>query len=78
MPSFTADYFGPKNLGANYGLLFTAWGLCGFFVPGYFAGILDRARAAGALSAGYNEVYMTLAGLAVLGAIVVLMVRRPT
>ena len=77
MPSFTADYFGPKNLGANYGLLFTAWGICGFFVPGYFAGILDRARAAGALAAGYNEVYMTLAGLAVLGAIVVLMLRRP-
>jgi len=27
MPSLTADYYGPKHVGANYGLVFTAWGL---------------------------------------------------
>ena len=37
MPSLTADYYGPKHVGANYGLVFTAWGICGFLVPGYFA-----------------------------------------
>ncbi|MFC1474664.1 OFA family MFS transporter [bacterium] len=26
VPSITADYFGLKNLGANYGLIYTAWG----------------------------------------------------
>jgi OFA family oxalate/formate antiporter-like MFS transporter len=31
MPSYTADFFGPKNLGANYGLVFLGWGL-GFFM----------------------------------------------
>jgi OFA family oxalate/formate antiporter-like MFS transporter len=31
MPSFTADFFGPKNLGFNYGLVFIGWGL-GFFM----------------------------------------------
>ena len=31
MPSFTADFFGPKNLGINYGLVFIGWGL-GFFM----------------------------------------------
>jgi OFA family oxalate/formate antiporter-like MFS transporter len=31
MPSFTADFFGPKNLGFNYGLVFIGWG-CGFFM----------------------------------------------
>lgn len=31
MPSFTADFFGPKNLGFNYGLVFLGWGL-GFFM----------------------------------------------
>ena len=31
MPSFTADFFGPKNLGMNYGLVFIGWGL-GFFM----------------------------------------------
>lgn len=31
LPSFTADLFGPKNLGFNYGLVFIGWGL-GFFM----------------------------------------------
>jgi OFA family oxalate/formate antiporter-like MFS transporter len=31
MPSFTGDYYGPKNLGFNYGLVFIGWGL-GFFM----------------------------------------------
>ncbi|MCC6394760.1 MAG: oxalate:formate antiporter, partial [Bryobacterales bacterium] len=70
MPSFTADYFGPKNVGANYGLIFSAWGVCGFIVPGYFAGIVDRAKAAGQVASGYQEVYLTLAGLALAGAVV--------
>jgi OFA family oxalate/formate antiporter-like MFS transporter len=26
MPSYTADFFGPKNLGMNYGLVFLGWG----------------------------------------------------
>jgi OFA family oxalate/formate antiporter-like MFS transporter len=32
MPAFTADYFGARNLGLNYGLVFLGWGL-GFLVP---------------------------------------------
>ncbi|MBF0303435.1 MAG: OFA family MFS transporter [Desulfamplus sp.] len=31
MPSFTADFFGAKNLGFNYGLVFMGWGF-GFFM----------------------------------------------
>jgi OFA family oxalate/formate antiporter-like MFS transporter len=31
MPAYTADFFGPKNLGMNYGLVFIGWGL-GFFM----------------------------------------------
>ena len=77
MPSFTADFYGPRNVGANYGLLFTAWGICGFVVPGYFAGIMDKAKAAGNLAAGYQEVYWTLAILAMLGAVVSAILRPP-
>jgi OFA family oxalate/formate antiporter-like MFS transporter len=29
MPAFTADFFGTKNLGINYGGLFTAYGVAG-------------------------------------------------
>jgi OFA family oxalate/formate antiporter-like MFS transporter len=31
LPSYTADFFGPKNLGMNYGLVFLGWG-GGFFM----------------------------------------------
>jgi OFA family oxalate/formate antiporter-like MFS transporter len=77
LPSLTADYYGPKHVGLNYGLVFTAWGLCGFVVPGYFARITDRAKAAGNLAAGYNEIYLTLAGMAVLCALLTLALRPP-
>lgn len=32
MPALTADYFGSKNLGLNYGLVFLGWGIA-FFIP---------------------------------------------
>ncbi len=48
MPALTADYFGARNLGLNYGLVFIGWGIA-FFVPqlaGYIedvSGSLDFA-----------------------------------
>jgi len=33
LPATTADYWGIKNLGLNYGILFTAWGVGGVFGP---------------------------------------------
>jgi len=32
-PSVTKDYFGLKNFGMNYGLIFSAWGIGGFIFP---------------------------------------------
>ncbi len=32
-PSATADYFGTKNLGINYGLVFTSYGIAGIVGP---------------------------------------------
>ena len=32
-PSATKDYFGLKNFGANYGLVFSAWGTAGLIFP---------------------------------------------
>jgi len=32
LPAFTADFFGSKNMGANYGFVFLGWGL-GFLMP---------------------------------------------
>ena len=49
MPAFTADFFGPKNLGFNYGLVFIGWGIA-FFVP-QAAGYLKDAT--GSLTAPF-------------------------
>jgi OFA family oxalate/formate antiporter-like MFS transporter len=40
MPSYTADFFGPKNLGMNYGLVFLGWG-GGFFMARLAGSIRD-------------------------------------
>jgi OFA family oxalate/formate antiporter-like MFS transporter len=32
-PSVTKDYYGLKNFGVNYGLVFTSWGVGGFALP---------------------------------------------
>ncbi len=54
LPAFTADFFGAKNLGVNYGLVFLGWGMA-FFVP-LLAGVIqdktDNLSAAFYLSAG--------------------------
>jgi OFA family oxalate/formate antiporter-like MFS transporter len=77
MPSVTAAFYGPRHIGANYGLLFTAWGAAGFVVPRYCASIIEQAKAAGRLTAGYDQVFYTLAGLAALGVAAAALVRRP-
>jgi OFA family oxalate/formate antiporter-like MFS transporter len=77
MPAVTADYYGPKNVGANYGLVFTAFGVSGFFVPRYFAEIVDAAKKAGNVAAGYDQVYLILAGMAAAGGLLALVLRAP-
>jgi OFA family oxalate/formate antiporter-like MFS transporter len=54
MPAFTADYFGSKNLGFNYGLVFLGWGIA-FFIPqlaGYLKDVTGHLDYAFYLSAG--------------------------
>ena len=54
MPAITADYYGPKNLGLNYGLVFMGWGVA-FFVPqlaGYIKDATGRLNGAFYLSGG--------------------------
>lgn len=77
MPSLTADYYGQSSIGGNYGLVFSAFGLCGFLVPGYFESLLDRAREAGNLAAGYDQVYTKLAVISLVGAAIAMLLRTP-
>ena len=70
MPSLTADYFGTKSLGANYGYLFTAWGIAG--VGGPF--MIDFIKTkTGAFT---NAMYIT-AGACVVGIILAALAKPP-
>jgi len=42
MPSFTADYFGTKYMGVNYGWILLAWGVGGIGGPIFVAAVKDR------------------------------------
>jgi MFS transporter, OFA family, oxalate/formate antiporter len=42
MPSFTADYFGTKYMGVNYGWILLAWGVGGIVGPTFVAIVKDR------------------------------------
>ncbi len=77
MPSMTADYYGPKHVGANYGLVFTAFGIAGFIVPDLLARIVDSAKKAGNITEGYNQVYLILALASVACAALCLALRPP-
>ncbi len=77
MPSLAAEYYGSKYIGANYGLLFTAWGAAGFTIPRYIAAILEENKKAGAVAAGYDQMFYTLAVLAVAGLAVNYFLRKP-
>ncbi|HAH25489.1 MAG TPA: oxalate:formate antiporter [Prolixibacteraceae bacterium] len=49
-PTTTAEYFGMKNLGVNYGLIFTGWGVAGVIGPMLGGIVADKT---GAYSNGY-------------------------
>jgi len=75
-PAITADYFGNKSVGSNYGWMFTAYGVAGLAGPllaGYFK---DAAQGA-----AQPSVWMTpfiIAGVAcLLGALVMTFATRP-
>jgi nitrate/nitrite transporter NarK len=69
-PSFTKDYYGLRNFGVNYGLVFTAWGVGGFML----------ALAAGKIRDIYDTftfAYYGAAILLILAAIITWIVKPP-
>lgn len=70
MPAFTADYYGTKNLGVNYGIIFTAWGCAGILGP--IIGAQVRAAYGSFLPA-----FWILSLMGVLGIIAVLITKPP-
>ncbi len=69
MPSFAADFYGPKNLGMNYGLIFIGWGL-GFFMARLGGTIKD-------ITGSLDYAFYISGALLVAAVILAKMTRRP-
>ncbi|MHB8961936.1 MAG: L-lactate MFS transporter [Saccharofermentanales bacterium] len=69
-PAMTADYFGIRNLGVNYGLVFTAWGFGGVLGP--LLGGLVRD-----LSGNYNISYIVASALCLIGLLLAITISQP-
>jgi MFS family permease len=75
-PAITADYFGNKNVGSNYGWMFTAYGVAGLAGPllaGYF-----KDAAQGASDPSVWMAPFIIAGIVcLLGSVIMLVIKRP-
>ena len=69
LPAFTADYFGSKNLGFNYGLVFLGWGIA-FFVP-QLAGYIED------VTGNLDHAFYFSGGLLIAAVIVSRILKRP-
>ena len=69
-PSATAGYFGTKNMGVNYGLVFTAWGVGGVFGSMTAGTIVDSTGS-------YAIAYAVAAGLCLFAAGITFVTKPP-
>jgi predicted MFS family arabinose efflux permease len=63
MPSFTADYFGTKYMGVNYGWILLAWGVGGVVGPIFVSVVKDRT---GSFSGALPVIAIILIGAMIL------------
>lgn len=69
-PATTADFYGIKNLGVNYGLVFTGWGIAGIVGP-VLGGMVADATGT------YTISYVVAGVMLLLGAVMVKLVKVP-
>jgi OFA family oxalate/formate antiporter-like MFS transporter len=69
LPSFTADFYGAKNLGFNYGLVFIGWG-CGFFMA-KIGGVIED------MFGSLKYAFYISAILLIVGVVVARLTKRP-
>lgn len=75
-PATTFDFFGTKNGGVNYGLVFTAWGVGGVFGSQVAAAIFDASKVANP-SGSYALAYIIAAVLCVCAAGLTFVAKAP-
>ncbi len=70
-PALTFDFYGMKNGGVNYGIVFTAWGVAGVIGPVMAGRIVDLTKS-------YHVAYMVAAGLCAVSIVMVMLIRPLT
>jgi OFA family oxalate/formate antiporter-like MFS transporter len=88
-PALTADYFGTKNMGVNYGCMFMAYGMAGLFGPWIAPKLMKvvqevpfESLVAGAVSiktytAGNYIASFVIAGVMCLASIILVRIVKP-
>ena len=71
MPAATADFYGMRNLGVNYGLVFTGFGVAGVAGPLLGGKIRD-------LTGSYGTSYVISAVMLLVGAALAATTRAPS
>lgn len=69
--SATSDFWGTKNAGINYGMLFTAWGVTGYFAARVAGILFDKYK-------NYQAAFYTAGALAVIALIFEFLAKRPS
>ena len=69
-PSAVSDFWGTRHAGANYGLVFTAWGFSGILGPTIGGVLFDKYK-------NYGAAFYTAAAISVIALMCVAAARRP-
>ena len=76
-PSLVADYFGLKAYGANYGVVYTGWGLSLVIGPQIAAISKQMALDAGKPQESYYFAYYAAIGLIAISLVLAFLVKKP-
>ncbi len=69
-PAVTADFYGTKNVGVNYGLVFTAYGIGGLLGNIFAPQVLERTKS-------YNLAFWVAGLLCLIGMLITLIIKQP-
>ncbi|MEO0099583.1 MAG: OFA family MFS transporter [candidate division WOR-3 bacterium] len=69
-PAVTADFYGTKNVGVNYGLVFTAYGIGGLLGNIFAPQVLEKTKS-------YNLAFWVAGLLCLIGMVLTLIIKQP-